>query len=167
VKVANVGAIMGRPTRQTDERSEQCKLSIRWKLLFLPNRICRWRPRSELQGIRSRWDGQDRLDRWCCLCISPSYFQLHFPEENAELVQRSAERRRIAREHRDAVLRKEIFEIVRELREKNIYPSVPRVRSALSPGLPRSSLLLWPITNEARSQFGAAIRPRNELGQFV
>jgi len=81
--------------------------------------------------------------------------------------QRSAEHMRIAREHRDAVMRKEVFEIVRELCENNIYPSLPRVKAALSPGLARSWLLLWPIIDEARSQFGAAIRPRNELGQFV
>jgi len=99
--------------------------------------------------------------------ISEAYFQLHFPEENAEVVQRSAEHMRIAREHRDAVMRKEVFEIVRELCEKNIYPSLPRVKSALSPGLARSWLLLWPVIDEARSHFGAVIRPRNELGQFV
>ncbi len=99
--------------------------------------------------------------------VSKAYLQLYFPEENAELVRRSAERERIAREHRDAVLRKEIFEIVRKLREQDIYPSLQRVKSALTPGLPRSWLLLRPIIDEAKSQFGAAIRPRNELGQFV
>ena len=38
--------------------------------------------------------------------VSKAYLQLYFPEENAELVRRSAERERIAREHRDAVMRK-------------------------------------------------------------
>jgi hypothetical protein len=99
--------------------------------------------------------------------ISKAYIQLYFPEENAELVRRSAERKRIAREHRDAIMRKEIFEIVRKLREQDIYPSLPRVRSALTAGLARSEHLLWPILAETRSQFGAAIRPRNELGQLV
>jgi hypothetical protein len=99
--------------------------------------------------------------------ISKAYLQLYFPEENAELVRRSAERKRITREHRDAIIRKEIFEIVRKLRVQDIYPSLTRVRSALSPGLARSDQLLRPILSEARSQFGASIRPRNELGQFV
>ncbi len=99
--------------------------------------------------------------------ISKAYLQLYFPEENAELVRRSAERKRITREHRDATMRKEVFDIVRKLREQDIYPSLRRVRSALSPGLARSYQLLRPIIDEATSQFGAAIRPRNELGQFV
>jgi hypothetical protein len=99
--------------------------------------------------------------------ISKAYLQLFFPEENAELVQRSAGRKRIAREHRDAILRKEIFEVVRNLREQDLYPSLHRVRSALTPGLARSEHLLGPILREAKSQFGAVIRPRNELGVFV
>ena len=99
--------------------------------------------------------------------VSKAYLQLYFPEENAELVRRSAERERIAREHRDAVMREEIFQIVRQLREQDIYPSLHCVQSALSPGLATSWLLLRPILDEARAEFGAAIRPRNELGQFV
>ena len=92
---------------------------------------------------------------------------MYFPEENAELVRRSAERKRITREHRDAIMRKEIFDIVRKLREQDIYPSLHRVRSALTPGLARFDQLLRPIIREATSQFGAVIRPRNELGRFV
>ncbi len=99
--------------------------------------------------------------------VSKAYLQLYFPEENAELVRRSAERKRITREHRDAIMRKEIFDIVRKLREQDIYPSLRRVRSALSPRFAKSDRLLRPIIDEATSQFGAAIRPRNELGQFV
>jgi transcriptional regulator with XRE-family HTH domain len=86
--------------------------------------------------------------------VSDAYFQLHFPEENAEVVQSSAERIRIAREHRDAVMRKEVFEIVCELCEKNIYPSLPRVKSALSPGLSRCWPLFRPTIDEAKSRFG-------------
>jgi AraC-like DNA-binding protein len=99
--------------------------------------------------------------------ISQHYFQLHFPEENADIVRRSAERVRIARENRDAAMRKQVFEIVRKLRLKKIYPSLPRVRSALSPGLARYWQLLRPVINEAVLQFGGAIRQRNEFGQFV
>src|SRR6266704_5752819 len=76
--------------------------------------------------------------------VSKAYLQLYFPEDNAELVRRSAERIRIAREYRDAVLRKETFEVVRKLREQDIYPSLQRVRSALTPGLARSDQLLRP-----------------------
>jgi hypothetical protein len=64
-------------------------------------------------------------------------------------------------------MRNEVFEIVHELRERNIYPSLPRVRSALRQGLARYWALLRPVINEAMLQFGAAIRPRNEFGQFV
>jgi AraC-like DNA-binding protein len=99
--------------------------------------------------------------------MSQAYFQQHFPEENADVVRRSAERERIARENRGAIRRKEVFEIVRELRRQNIYPSLPRVQSALSPGLARYWELLRPVINEAVLQFGGAVRQRNEYGQFV
>ena len=44
---------------------------------------------------------------------------MHFPEENADVVKRSAGHVRIARENRDAIMRREVFEIVRELRLEN------------------------------------------------
>jgi hypothetical protein len=53
----------------------------------------------------------------------------------------------------------ESFEVVRTLREQDLYPSLHRVRSALTPGLARSEHLLGPILREAKSQFGAVIRP--------
>jgi hypothetical protein len=93
--------------------------------------------------------------------VSKAYLQLYFPEENAELVRRSAERIQIAREQRDVLMRKEVFEIVRKLREEDIYPSLHRVRSALSPGLATSSPLLRPISDDSQAQLGPAIRPRN------
>jgi hypothetical protein len=99
--------------------------------------------------------------------ISQAYFQLHFPKENADVVRRSGERARIARENRYAVMRKEVFEIVRRLLREKIYPSLPRVRSALSPGLARYWRLLRPVVNEALLRFGGAVRQRNEFGQFV
>jgi AraC-like DNA-binding protein len=102
-----------------------------------------------------------------CFGMSQAHFHRHFPEENADVVQRSAERERIARENSGAIMRKEVFEIVRELRANNIYPSLRRVRSALSPGLARYWELLQPVTNEAVVQFGGAVRQRNEFGQFV
>jgi len=73
----------------------------------------------------------------------------------------------MARENRYAIMRKEVFEIVRKLRAQNIYPSLPCVRSALSQGLARSWQLLRPVINEAVLQFGVAVRQRNEFGQFV
>ncbi len=99
--------------------------------------------------------------------ISLSYFPLHFPEEYAEVLKRISERNRIAHEHRCVAMRKEVFTTVQHLREKNIYPSLARVKSALSPGLTRSWLLLRSAIDDAISQFGAAMRPRNELGRFV
>jgi hypothetical protein len=64
-------------------------------------------------------------------------------------------------------MRNEVFEIVRKLRQKKIYPSLQRVKSALSPGLARYWQLLRPVINEAVLQFGGAVRQRNEFGQFV
>jgi TniQ len=99
--------------------------------------------------------------------ISAAYFQEHFPEENAEVVQRSAERARKAREANAVALQEEVFTVVRELLQRNLYPSLPRVRAGLGPELTKYYPLLRPAINSALSRFGSVVRPRNELGQFV
>jgi transcriptional regulator with XRE-family HTH domain/AraC-like DNA-binding protein len=102
----------------------------------------------------------------CCrFGISQTYLQERFPKENAEIIRRSTERLRIAREKRDAKMRKEVFEIVQSLRDQNIYPSLQRVNSALSQGLAPRWQRLRPVINEALLHFGVA--KRNGFGQFV
>ena len=64
-------------------------------------------------------------------------------------------------------MRQEIFKIVHDLYEKNLYPSIPRVKSALSEGLPRAWPLLRILIDEAISQFGSVMRQRDELGRFA
>jgi hypothetical protein len=99
--------------------------------------------------------------------ISPTYFQLNFPEDNKELVRRSAERARRARTDRARALQKEVYEIICVLRQKGLYPSLPRVRCALHPGSTRYSPLIRSAIDEARAIFGPIMRQRNELGRFV
>jgi hypothetical protein len=99
--------------------------------------------------------------------ISATYFQEHFPEENAQVVQWSAERARKAREANAAALREEVFTLVRKLLQRNQYPSLPRVRAGLGRELTKYYPLLRPAINNALSRLGSVVRPRNELGQFV
>jgi hypothetical protein len=99
--------------------------------------------------------------------ISTAYFQEHFPEENAEVVQRSAERAKKAREANAVALREDVVNVVRQLLRRNLYPSLPRVRAELSPDIRSYGPLLRPAINNALSRLGAVVRPRNELGQFV
>jgi hypothetical protein len=99
--------------------------------------------------------------------FSAAYFQEHFPEENAEVVQRSAEGARKAREANAAALREEVFNVVRQLLKRNLYPSLPRVRAGLGTGITKYYPLLRPAINNALSRLGSVVRPRNELGQFV
>jgi AraC-like DNA-binding protein len=99
--------------------------------------------------------------------ISAAYFQEHFPEENAEVVQRSAERAKKAREANAVALHEDVFNVVQQLLQRNLYPSLPRVRAELSPGVRSYGPLLRPAVNDALSRLGSVVRPRNELGQFV
>lgn len=99
--------------------------------------------------------------------ISKSYFHSRFPKENREVVQRTVERARAARDNRLAIMQKEIFKIVRDFYEKKLYPSKPRVRSMLSQGLPRTSPLLRVFIDEAIARFGSVMRQRNEPGRFA
>ncbi len=144
---------------------EMCASHKQWRRAWLEEQ------RAKLRLSIRDWVAAEPASTVTSVCrrfgISQHYFQLHFPEENADIVRRSAERVWIAREDRDAVMRREVFEIVRKLRQKKIYPSLPRVRSALSSGLARYWQLLRPVINEAMLQFGGAIRQRNEFGRFV
>jgi plasmid stability protein len=99
--------------------------------------------------------------------ISAAYFQEHFPEENAEVVQRSAEWATKARAANAAALREAVFNVVQQLLQKNLYPSLPCVRAELDPDIRSYWPLLRPAINNALSRLGSVIRPRNELGQFI
>ena len=83
------------------------------------------------------------------------------------LVKRSAELARKAREANAAALREEIFNVVQQLIQSNLYPSLRRVRAGLDPELTKYYPLLRPAINNALSRLGSVVRPRNELGQFV
>jgi hypothetical protein len=63
-------------------------------------------------------------------------------------------------------MRKEVFEIVRKLREARIFPSLSRVKSALSQDLAGHTSQLRTVMDEAIEHFGPIMRHRSELGQF-
>ena len=99
--------------------------------------------------------------------FSAAYFQDRFPEENAEVVRRSAECARKAREAFAVVLHERVFNVVQELLQRNLYPSLPRVRAELSPNVRRCGSPLRLAIDDALSRLGSVVRSRNELGQFV
>jgi AraC-like DNA-binding protein len=99
--------------------------------------------------------------------ISATHFQERFAEENAVVVQRSAEWARKAREANAVALREETFNVVQQLIQRNLYPSLPRVRAGLDPNITKYYPLLRPAIDHALSRLGSVVRPRNELGQFV
>jgi hypothetical protein len=119
----------------------------------------------------TEWLAAEALPTVSSVCqtfgISAAYFQEHFPGENAEVVQRSAEGARKAREANAAALREEVFTVVRQLLQRNLYPSLPRVRAGLGPDITKYYPLLRPAINNALSLLGSVVRPRNELAQFV
>jgi hypothetical protein len=99
--------------------------------------------------------------------ISAAYFQEHFAEENAEVVRRSAECAQKTREARAVALGERVFNVVRELLQRNLYPSLPRVTAELDPEMRRCWPLLRPAIDNALLRLGSVVRPRNDLGQFV
>jgi hypothetical protein len=99
--------------------------------------------------------------------ISPAYFQLKFPEDNKELVRRSAERTRAARADRARILREDVLWIVADLKRTGIYPSLARVRAELPSGSTRYSPVIRASIDEALCPFDVMLRRRNELGRFV
>lgn len=134
-------------------------------------KACLEQRRQRLHLAIRQWLATEPAPTRVSLCqqfgISLSFFELHFPQENQDVVKRSTEQARTARENRNLTMRKEVFEIVRDLRAKNLYPSLPRIRSLLSPGSVRYGPPLETAVKEALLQLGPLIRVRNELGQFV
>lgn len=142
-----------------------CASYKQWRQVWLDEQ------REKLRLSIREWLAAEPAPNVASLCcrfgISASYFQLRFPVENREVVQRTVERTRAARENRIVIMRKEIFKIVRNLYEKNLYPSMARVRLALNRGLPRNSPLLRVFIDEAISRFGSIMRQRDEMGHFA
>src|SRR5260370_1569457 len=62
---------------------------------------------------------------------SRSYLAAWFPIEYCEVVKRASKQSRLIREKRIEATREEVFRVARELRQKNVYPSVVRVSSLL------------------------------------
>lgn len=129
---------------------ETCAYYRQWRRVWLDEQ------REKLRLSIREWLAAEPAPTVALLCrhfgLSASFFQLRFPAENREVVQRTVERTRAARENRVVIMREEIFEIVRDLHEKNLYPFIARVRSALSQGLPRTSPLLPVFIDEAISR---------------
>ena len=88
-------------------------------------------------------------------------------EENAEVVRRSAECARKTREACVTALYEKVFTTVQDLIQRDMYPSLPRVKAELSPGMRRSWPLLRYAIDNALSRLGSVVSPRNELGQFM
>jgi AraC-like DNA-binding protein len=99
--------------------------------------------------------------------ISSCYFQPRFPEEKAEVVRRATERARMERERLAVLMRNEVFEIICKLHEERIFPSLSRVKSALSPNLVGHTPRLRIAIDKAIAQIGPILRHRSELGQFA
>jgi hypothetical protein len=64
-------------------------------------------------------------------------------------------------------MREKVFNAVQQLLQRHLYPSLLRVRAELSPDIKSYWPLLRPAIDNALSQLGPVVRPRNELGRFV
>jgi hypothetical protein len=144
---------------------EMCTAHKQWRKDWLEQR------RHTLRLAIRQWVAAEPTPTNAAVCIhfgiSHSYFPLHCPEEYAEVLRRSTERARTTREDRALSIRKEVLSIVRNLREQDLYPSLARVRAALSPGFEGCAAVLRASIDEAISHFGPVVRARNELGRFV
>lgn len=119
-------------------------------------RSCLEQKRNSLRVAIRQWLATEPAPTRTSLCrhfrIPLSTFEVNFPEENQEVVRRSSEQAQKARDNRHLTMRKEVLAIVRDLKSKNLYPSLPRVRSALSPGTVRYGPQLRAAVDEALSQ---------------
>jgi len=70
------------------------------------------------------------------------------------------------RERLAVLMRNEVFETVRKLHEERIFPSLSRVKAALSPDLAGHTPQLRSFIDEAIAHMGPIMRHRSELGQF-
>ena len=127
--------------------------------------------RNKIAFLIREWLAAEAQPTVSLVCLnfgfSEAYFLDHFPEENAEVVRRSAECARKTRAACVAALYEKVFATVQDLIQRDLYPSLPRVRAELSPGMRRSWPLLRYAIDNALSRLGSVVRPRNELGQFV
>jgi AraC-like DNA-binding protein len=144
---------------------EMCASHRKWRRAWFEEQ------REQLRLSIREWVATEAAPTLISVClhfdISPCYFQSRFLAERAEVVQRSAERARMDRERRAVMMREEVFEIVRGLYEKQIFPSLSRVKSALSGDLCGHTSQLRALIDEAIPHFGPIMRHRNELGQFA
>ena len=83
------------------------------------------------------------------------------------MVRRAAERARMGRERLAVQMRNEVFEIVRKLNEERVFPSLSRLKSALSQDLAGHTPQLRLMIDEAIAHIGPIMRHRSELGQFA
>jgi hypothetical protein len=97
--------------------------------------------------------------------FTPAYLQVRFPSENAELVRMFAEQARRDREASTAAQKEEVYGIVKNLLQKNLYPSLSRVQASLNSKTKRSYLLLRPAIEDALARLSAMTKFRNKRGQ--
>jgi len=71
------------------------------------------------------------------------------------------------REFRAVQMRNEVFEIVLKLHDQRTFPSLSRVKPALSEDLAGHTSQLRTIIDEAIAHFGPIVRHRSDLGQFA
>lgn len=144
---------------------EMCAFHRQWR--------CAWfeEQRDQLRRSICEWVSAQPAPTVTSVClhfdISACYFQSRFPEEKAEVVRRAAERVRMERESRAVQMRDEVFEIVLKLHDERTFPSLSRVKSALSQDLAGHTPQLRTIIDEAIAHFGPIMRHRSELGQFA
>jgi AraC-like DNA-binding protein len=144
---------------------EMCASHRQWRRKWIEEQ------RDDLRRSIQEWLATEPAPTVTAVClhfdISSCYFQSRFPDEKAEVVRRATERVRIERELRALLMRNEVFEIVRKLREERTFPSLARVKSKLSQNLAGHTPQLRIIVDDAIAHFGPIMRHRSELGQFA
>jgi AraC-like DNA-binding protein len=144
---------------------EMCASHRQWRREWIEEQ------RDDLRCSIREWMATEPAPSVSAVClhfnISWYYFQSRFPDEKAELVRRAAERARMEREFRAGQMRNEVLEIVFKLHVQRTFPSLSRVKSALSQDLAGHTPQLRTIIDEAITHFGPIVRHRSELGQFA
>ena len=144
---------------------EMCASLRQWRRAWFEEQ------RNDLRRSIREWLAAEPAPTVTAVClhfdISWCYFQSRFPVEKAEVVRRAAERARMEREFRAVKMRNEVFDIVLKLHDQRTFPSLSRVKSALSQDLAGHTPQLRTIIDEAIAHFGPIVRHRSDLGQFA
>lgn len=144
---------------------ETCASHRQWRREWIEEQ------RDDLRRSIREWLATEPAPTVTAVClhfnISFCYFQSRFPDEKAEVLRRAAERVRMEREFRAVQMRDEVFEIVLRLHDERTFPSLSRVKSALSHDLAGHTPQLRTIIDEAIAYFRPIVRHRSDFGQFA